>query len=84
VDISSHRSRLLAVEMVHEADVIYCMTTAHQQAVLSLVPSAAPKTFLLDPSGDVEDPIGSGSTAYQRCAEIIRRRLEQRLKEQQP
>lgn len=84
VDIAGHRSRVLSVEMVHEADVIYCMTATHQQAVLNLVPSAAGKTFLLDPSGDVEDPIGSGATAYQRCAEIIRRRLAQRLKEQQP
>jgi hypothetical protein len=38
--------------------------------------------MLLDSSGDVDDPIGSGVTAYQRCAELIRRRLAQRLKEQ--
>ena len=38
----------------------------------------------LDPRGDVEDPIGTGATSYQRVAELLRRRLAQRLKEQQP
>ena len=39
---------------------------------------------MLDPNSDIEDPIGANLTLYQRCAEVIRRRLEQRLKEQQP
>src|SRR5690606_23891543 len=84
IDLSSHRSRVLTPELIHEADVIDCMTQSHMDAVLRLVPSAAGKTMLLAPTGDVADPIGSGLTAYQRCAELIRRRLDQRLKEQQP
>jgi protein-tyrosine phosphatase len=82
LDLKSHRSRRLTADMMHEADVIYCMTRGHQQAVRELVPSAATKTLLLDPNGDVEDPIGTSPTLYQRCAEVIRRRIEQRLKEQ--
>lgn len=84
LDLSAHRSRTLTRELIHEADVIYAMTEAHRQAVLDLLPSAADKVFRLDESGDVEDPIGSDATAYQRTAELIRRRLEQRLKESQP
>lgn len=84
LDLSKHRSRPLTPELIHEADVIYTMTDAHRHAVLSMAPSAEAKTFTLDPTGDVEDPIGSGSSSYQRTAEIIRRRLDQRLKEQQP
>ena len=84
LDLTRHRAGRLTPQMVQEADVIYCMTEAHLQAVLRLSAAARDKTFLLDASGDIEDPIGSGPTTYQRCAEVIRRRLVQRLKEQQP
>lgn len=84
VDLSRHRSRPLSPELIHEADVIYCMTDTHRQAVLNMSSAAEEKTFLLDANGDIEDPIGSDLTAYQRCAERIRRRLAQRLKEQLP
>jgi protein arginine phosphatase len=84
IDMAGHRSRTLTLDLVREADVIYCMTEAHRAAVVATDPSADQKTTLLDPSGDIEDPIGAGLTVYQRCAEIIRRRLEQRLKEQRP
>ncbi|MBI1338367.1 MAG: threonylcarbamoyl-AMP synthase [Phycisphaera sp.] len=84
IDLKAHRSQPLTIEMVHEADVIYCMTRGHLEAVKQLVPSAVSKAQPLDPTGDVEDPIGAGKTAYQRCAELIRRRLAQRLSEQSP
>lgn len=84
IDLTRHRSRRLTPEMLHEADVVYCMTESHRLTVLSLSESARDKTFLLDPVGDIGDPIGSGPTTYQRCAELIRRQLVQRLKEQQP
>ena len=84
IDLSNHRSQPLSPELIHEADVIYCMTRDHYQAIVSMSPSAADKTSTLDPQGDVEDPFGSNATGYQRCAELIRRRLAQRLKELQP
>jgi L-threonylcarbamoyladenylate synthase len=84
VDLTRHRSRALSNELIHEADVIYCMTQTHRQAVLNMSGAAEEKTFLLDANGDIEDPIGADLTAYQRCAERIRRRLAQRLKEQLP
>lgn len=82
VDISSHRSRPLTPELIHQADVIFCMTQAHRQFIIDIFPGAADKTMLLDPQGDVEDPIGSSPAVYQRCAERIRQQLVQRLKEQ--
>jgi len=84
LDLSGHHSQPLTVEMIHEADVIYCMTQSHCAAVVNMVPSAADKTFPLDPNGDVSDPIGGSLTVYQRCAELFRRRLAQRIREQQP
>jgi protein-tyrosine phosphatase len=84
IDLTSHRSRPLTLELIHEADVIYCMTEAQRGAVLGLSPAAGEKTFTLDPTGDIDDPLGAGAKIYQRTAELIRRRLAQRLKEQQP
>jgi protein-tyrosine phosphatase len=84
LDLSGHRSRPLAPELIHEADVIYCMTAGHREMVLAMSPSASDKVETLDPTGDIHDPMGTDTTSYQRCAELIRRRLEARLKEQQP
>ncbi len=84
LDLSGHRSKALSLELIHEADVIYTMTETHRQAVVEMAPWAEEKTHRLDPQGDVDDPIGSDTTAYVRTAEVIRRKLEQRLKEQQP
>ena len=83
LDLSRHRSRPLAPELIHGADVIYCMTGRHRDMVLSMGPSAADRVETLDPNGDISDPFGSDLTNYQRCAEMIRRRLRQRLKDLQ-
>lgn len=81
LDLSCHRSQRLTSRLVYEADVIYGMTEAHCEAIRQLVPDAVDKVQRLDPTGDVEDPIGSGLNCYQRTAELIRSRLVQRLKE---
>lgn len=83
LDLSSHRSRSLSPELIHEADVIYCMTTAHREMVLAMIPSASDKVKTLDPTDDIHDPVGTDTPSYQRCAELIRHRLEDRIKEQQ-
>ena len=84
LDLSHHRSQPLTLELIHQADVICCMTEDHCRAVVDMAPAAADKTVRLDPDGDVEDPIGSDSAAYERCAEQIRRGLEHRFREWQP
>ncbi len=81
IDISKHRSTPLTRELVDSADVIYCMTDSHRDAVLSLVPSARGKTHRLDPGADIPDPIGADDVVYRATAEAIRRGLTGRLKE---
>lgn len=72
-DLSKHRSRLLSVELIHQADVIFTMGRSHTNAVKNpLVPSAAEKTFTLDPKGDIEDPIGSDEEVYRKLAVELR------------
>jgi len=70
-DLSRHRSRPLTVDLIHQADVIYAMGRGHAQAVRSLVPSAADKVETLDPSGDIEDPIGSDLAVYKILADQL-------------
>jgi len=82
IDLSSHLSRPVTADLVHEADLILCMTARHRSAVLSLVPSAAEKTYALDDRRDIEDPVGGGPEAYAQAARQIRQGLIQRLKEQ--
>ncbi len=83
IDLSSHRSQVLTPQLVHDADVCYCMTEAHRRSILQMVPGMENKVLSLAPERDVEDPIGSGPDGYQRCADVIHRYLTRRLKEQQ-
>jgi tRNA threonylcarbamoyl adenosine modification protein (Sua5/YciO/YrdC/YwlC family) len=80
-DLSSHRSRPLTVELIHQADVIFTMGRGHASVVASLVPSAAEKTTTLDPRGDIDDPIGGDLKLYQTLAGEMRKLIEQRLNE---
>lgn len=84
VKIAGHRSRMLERENINEADLILCMTGSHRRAVLAMSPSAADKTLMLDATGDIEDPIGAGQGAYDRCAAAIENALSRRLKEYTP
>ena len=81
VRVGAHAARALSVEMINEADAIYCMTDAHCQAVASLAPGASEKTVRLDPDADIDDPIGAGTDVYVQCAKridaLIRRRLDE-------
>ena len=78
-DLSRHRSRPLTVELIHQADAIFTMSQNHAHAVTSLVPGAASKVSNLDPSGDIEDPIGGDLPLYTEVAERLRKLIEQRL-----
>lgn len=80
-DLSRHRSRMLTVELIHQADMIFTMGKAHARHVAALVPSASEKTVTLDPGGDIEDPIGSEPAVYQQLAGELKTLIEKRLDE---
>lgn len=81
VPFTSHASRPLTSEMIAQAEFVYCMDDSHHDAVINLYPSAAWKTMLLDPDGEIQDPSESSDEAYMRCAyrlqSLIRMRLDQ-------
>ncbi len=82
-DLSSHRSRPLSVELIHQADLILPMSAAHTRAILAMVPSAADKVVPLNPEGDVEDPIGLDIDVYRSLAGKMEQMIEQRLTERE-
>jgi protein-tyrosine phosphatase len=81
VDLTHHRSQPVTAALVEQADVIYAMTEAHREAVLSLVPTAAGKTHRLDPQQDIGDPIGADEATYRQTADQMRQCLAACLKE---
>ncbi|HTV48495.1 MAG TPA: Sua5/YciO/YrdC/YwlC family protein [Phycisphaerae bacterium] len=83
-DISRHRSRSVTEDLLRRADVIYTMTRAHRAGVVAHSPEASDKAQVLDPQGDIADPIGGGIDLYRNVAERINEVLRQRMSEVNP
>lgn len=80
VPTGDHRSQRLTEAMVHEADLIYCMTNDHRDAVISTFASAALKTHCLDPRGEIEEPAHGVLDDHVRCALRIQVLVRQRIR----
>mgnify|MGYP001578392197 FL=1 len=79
VDVSAHVPRLVTEDWVDWADRIYVMEEGHRAAIADRFPQAARKTQLLDPSGDIPDPIGKSAATYAACLNTIRAHLSRLL-----
>ena len=71
VPVAPHAARNLTSELAQQAEMIFCMTSAHRDAVIKLLPAVAGRTYCLDTQSDVDDPIGKGMEAYLNCAQRI-------------
>jgi len=78
--LESHRARTLTQDMVDEADLILTMTNAHKEYILKIFADSADKTYTIGEysgdGGDVSDPYGLDSGAYERCARELGRLLK--------
>ncbi|HTS17940.1 MAG TPA: ribose 5-phosphate isomerase B [Verrucomicrobiae bacterium] len=80
VDISAHLSQSMNADLVRQSDFIFVMTRQHQDALQTLFPSAAEKTFLVrefegsraGENKDIADPIGQSIEVYRRTRDQIR------------
>jgi glycine hydroxymethyltransferase len=80
IDISSHVSQALNADLVRQADFIFTMTRQQQDAIQTLYPAAAEKTFLVrefeesrvSENKDIADPIGQPTEVYRRTRDQIR------------
>lgn len=82
ITFDGHSKRLTA-QMVRHADLVLGMTRNHVAAARALVAGEPHenKVQLLDPAGDLDDPIGMGQSAYDALAERMARVIPGRLKE---
>ena len=78
-DISHHRSQKLTTLLIHDADMVFCMTDFHVEQVLAMEPKARDKVVRLSDEGEIADPIGGGRGIYRRTARQIQAALRQRL-----
>ncbi len=77
-------SRLLTAEMIRQAERVYCMTSHHVRAAQALVqndPALISRITLLDPNGDIDDPIGMDEEAYIALAEEFMDLIPRRIRE---
>lgn len=80
--LESHRSQRLTLDLVRQADCIFTMTADHMDSLLTAVPEAQSRSYLLDPAGaDVPDPIGSDQNNYRQTARRIEDLLGERLRQ---
>lgn len=86
IDVRDHRAQRLTPSMIREADIIFAMTKNHRDAVLSIDPSAADKTYTLAEYGakfdrdlkgtDIGDPYGQPVEIYRQSAQDIKEILK--------
>ncbi len=80
----SGSSKRLSADMIRRADAIFGMTEGHVAAARQLVApdaNAMSRIVILDPEGDIEDPIGLGQNAYDEVADRLRRVIPKRMQE---
>ena len=80
--LDGHAKRLTP-EMVRKASVVLGMTRSHLVGARALVGGEGhqEKVQMLDPAGDMEDPIGMGQAAYDALAKRMERVLPARLRD---
>jgi len=78
-DISAHRSHKLTSDLIHSADMVFCMTQFHVEQVLEVAPEVASKVVRLDDDADIPDPIGGDADEYRQVARQIQAALQRRL-----
>ncbi len=77
-------SKPVTADMLRKADRVLAMTESHRNSARRLLghdEAAKARVELLDPQGDVEDPIGLGSNTYLVLAKRLRKLIPKRLSE---
>ncbi|HZV05166.1 MAG TPA: Sua5/YciO/YrdC/YwlC family protein [Gemmataceae bacterium] len=75
-DLSAHRSQPLTMELAARADYLLGMTRSHARALMDYFGHLGVVPRLLDPAGDIADPIGGDQQVYDECGQQIWRHLE--------
>jgi protein-tyrosine phosphatase len=84
VDIGDHTNQPLTRSLIDASDLIYCMTRAHYEQVVSLSPDSQGRCALLADGDEIPDPIGRPQEYFDNCAELIDTAVKARIRELQP
>ncbi len=76
VDLAGHRSQKITKELIDKADMVFCMTREHVDAVREMSPASAGRTRRLWSRGDIPDPAGGGPDAYRQTAEKMQQAID--------
>jgi protein-tyrosine phosphatase len=79
VDLAAHRSQKLSKELIDKADMVFCMTREHADAVRELSPASAGRVRRLWSRGDIPDPAGGGPDIYRRTVRKMQQAIEEIL-----
>lgn len=67
IDLAGAASKCVNNNLIAEADLIFVMEQRHYQRIAADYPDAANRTFLLNDSGEIDDPYGKSPESYTRC-----------------
>ena len=81
IEITAHGSKGLTKELIEQSDLIFAMERIHWERIISLVPGAADKCFLLAGDKGISDPIGHPQEFFNSCAEMIEASVKERISE---
>lgn len=80
LDLSSHRSQVVAPDLLSTADLILTMTARHKTQVLEMAPGLAGRVYTLSEyagsSSEVPDPFGGSVEDYVRTADMLEKLLQ--------
>jgi len=79
VDISSHRSALLSLEDVNNAEIIIGVTNYHSRYIEQKYPDAVSKLYSFE--SDVNDPWHSPFSVYEECAKTMQPLIDKVLRQ---
>lgn len=71
INMSAHRSRMMDQNLVCRADLIYAMTSEHEQFILKGMPYMNGRIEVMH----ISDPVGMGLQAYKECFQEIKTKL---------
>jgi len=83
-EMGEHRSRSATAALLSGAEAVFAMTADHLRMLTEASPSLADRATLLDPEGDIPDPIGGPYDLYEQTARRIEAAVTRRLQELEP
>jgi protein-tyrosine phosphatase/ribose 5-phosphate isomerase B len=76
MDVSMHKGKNAAVDLLKRADLIVVMEKFHRNVLLGMLPGIDTKIRTLKESEDIPDPIGKDIVEYRRVRDIIKEEVE--------